>query len=1345
MLIPGETNRIFPAILPALTTWLLCTFILFPIGNQGRNVRKFRLLGIICCLGWLYSLGYIGILFSGSHIVLSAVRRFLFPLTFFSLPLCVHLCQKISSARLRKYLLGALYGITTFLVATSWWVQALPELIFPLLAGAGVIYCAFVLYHAMGEKRITGPAVDIWLVFSGITGLLILTSIQTFSFESIAPVSFAFIPLVFLALGIVMNEEDQEEPVITRGELIKWIMAAFILLPIFCDIVVLVLNLGSINLGMYLSNLLSFGLAKIISITICVSLALFLFTRKTDQTNNTLIALNCMLLAILNLRDVVIALVPEFHTLQIFLLHDIFIAASIGTYVHLVYRIARQPRSLAIPLGYGISGILISLLIFTAGLSGIPVIQGIRSFGGIMHTLLVWMLLAVFCYCSVVLFNTLRKETDPQRKEGLEIFFIGSGLAILIQAFNFLSGLGINPVQVDTLLVIPLALIVYGLTYKDLLNMSMSSKRQMLTTGLKAVLAIAYITISPVFFWILQEYGALYVINRIIPYGIPPLLSFLCAAFLSLFVLGLEQNRLESILFSLISFGYALLNLDITLVAIVPDINLALKISRLDHFFLCLIMLGVNLHLNYLVIGKKTRWWVVYAAYIIGITMAPLSQTRYYFQGMYTYYWGYFAHKAILFDVMSGLWLAGIIYGIYLLYKERKETKALQRTKVNRVLTAFIILAALSMSNIPTINGVEFYPLGTFAFIGLIYLAYGLFRFNLRHALQHVRTAVFGVGIVLLLGAIGLFPGKILHIENQSTLMLVSILGVVILFRPARKGWNAVVNLFIMNERDELNDEYARFTENLSHIHHLKDIHQALNEWSFRVFSTTFCALLVRREDNESLKGWNTWNTNLSSGLFSKDDDIPCGEHLLDIEPDHAISRIAGMSNGIASGDMLAKMISELPTKTKRDSELFEYAEILLPVNLGDHNLAVLLLGRKNNGSGYRAPEIDLIQSMVLVLGPYIENALLLESLEDQVDKRTGDLNKALIEAMLKEKEIIARNQVIETQNQIMAVLLETSTRIHHIEGLDDLLGFTLNQLKILFPDLCGGIIIEGAKRNILEASAFVGLSDAEQKVILEHRLKVAEPGIESILRAEMEKEEIVGNSPDTPLWKVFPLQGRSEKAVGYMILKGKDLDGPTGETVILFIAQISAVVQNRLLLTHLERMASTDSLTGVYNRSFLDRELVKAVKLAKRIKNMWFSLMIIDVNGLKQINDTYGHGVGDEVIIKVAGMLKSACRDTDIVSRIGGDEFAVLMPSTNRPQAEILYTRIRDGETGLRVFLTPSEGKHINIPIRISIGLASSDESDPDNVMKMADDRMYLDKQHYYATRAKETGFASK
>jgi len=185
---------------------------------------------------------------------------------------------------------------------------------------------------------------------------------------------------------------------------------------------------------------------------------------------------------------------------------------------------------------------------------------------------------------------------------------------------------------------------------------------------------------------------------------------------------------------------------------------------------------------------------------------------------------------------------------------------------------------------------------------------------------------------------------------------------------------------------------------------------------------------------------------------------------------------------------------------------------------------------------------------------------------------------------------------------------------------------------------------------------------------------------------------------------------------------------------VHLFIAQISSVVQNRLLLTFLERMASTDGLTGAYNRSFLDRELDKSIKHARRFRNMWFSLMIVDVNGLKQINDTYGHSAGDKVIVKAAELLKSACRETDIVARIGGDEFAVLMPSTNRVQAEILLARIRTGEKNLYVVLSPSGSVHINIPIRISIGLASSDEDEPDLVMKVADDLMYADKQRFYA-----------
>jgi len=172
-----------------------------------------------------------------------------------------------------------------------------------------------------------------------------------------------------------------------------------------------------------------------------------------------------------------------------------------------------------------------------------------------------------------------------------------------------------------------------------------------------------------------------------------------------------------------------------------------------------------------------------------------------------------------------------------------------------------------------------------------------------------------------------------------------------------------------------------------------------------------------------------------------------------------------------------------------------------------------------------------------------------------------------------------------------------------------------------------------------------------------------------------------------------------------------------------------------------LEKMASTDGLTGVYNRAFLDRELEKSVKHAKRFKDMWFSVLIVDVNGLKQINDTYGHAAGDKLIVEVASMLKSVCRETDVVARIGGDEFAVLMPSTNRVQAQILLKRIREAQADLNVVVSPSVGVHLSIPVRISIGLASSDEDDPELVMKIADDLMYADKQRFYA----EAGVAAR
>jgi diguanylate cyclase (GGDEF)-like protein len=162
--------------------------------------------------------------------------------------------------------------------------------------------------------------------------------------------------------------------------------------------------------------------------------------------------------------------------------------------------------------------------------------------------------------------------------------------------------------------------------------------------------------------------------------------------------------------------------------------------------------------------------------------------------------------------------------------------------------------------------------------------------------------------------------------------------------------------------------------------------------------------------------------------------------------------------------------------------------------------------------------------------------------------------------------------------------------------------------------------------------------------------------------------------------------------------------------------------------------MASTDGLTGLYNRAFLNQELKKVIEHARRFKNMHFSIMIVDVNGLKKINDTFGHEKGDEAIVRTGRLLKSVCRQTDIVSRLGGDEFAVLMPSTSLSQAEILYKRILQESSALMISVSGPGGQPAFIPVHMSAGLACSDDTPPDMVMKKADTLMYNVKKQYYA-----------
>ena len=140
------------------------------------------------------------------------------------------------------------------------------------------------------------------------------------------------------------------------------------------------------------------------------------------------------------------------------------------------------------------------------------------------------------------------------------------------------------------------------------------------------------------------------------------------------------------------------------------------------------------------------------------------------------------------------------------------------------------------------------------------------------------------------------------------------------------------------------------------------------------------------------------------------------------------------------------------------------------------------------------------------------------------------------------------------------------------------------------------------------------------------------------------------------------------------------------------------------------------DSLTGCYNRTFLEEE----IKRLDTERQLPISIILADINGLKIINDSYGHLKGDELLIKAAELIKKSTRKEDLVTRWGGDEFVIMLPQTGKEAAQKLYNRIKK-ECELEK----------GIPLSLGLGLATKENSDQDiyEILKQADMYMYKNK----------------
>jgi diguanylate cyclase (GGDEF)-like protein len=174
----------------------------------------------------------------------------------------------------------------------------------------------------------------------------------------------------------------------------------------------------------------------------------------------------------------------------------------------------------------------------------------------------------------------------------------------------------------------------------------------------------------------------------------------------------------------------------------------------------------------------------------------------------------------------------------------------------------------------------------------------------------------------------------------------------------------------------------------------------------------------------------------------------------------------------------------------------------------------------------------------------------------------------------------------------------------------------------------------------------------------------------------------------------------------------------PSGGRMLTY-CDVTDLIRNAELL---ERLATIDSMTGLYNRRhFLALAETEWGRFQRYRRPL--SMLMIDIDHFKSVNDRYGHAVGDQAIISVATACQQGKRNSDVVGRLGGEEFAILLPETEQAQAAIVAERIRESVAG---HLLSVHDVQFKLTISIGIAAATASMSGTDALLRAADQALY-------------------
>jgi diguanylate cyclase (GGDEF)-like protein/PAS domain S-box-containing protein len=202
-------------------------------------------------------------------------------------------------------------------------------------------------------------------------------------------------------------------------------------------------------------------------------------------------------------------------------------------------------------------------------------------------------------------------------------------------------------------------------------------------------------------------------------------------------------------------------------------------------------------------------------------------------------------------------------------------------------------------------------------------------------------------------------------------------------------------------------------------------------------------------------------------------------------------------------------------------------------------------------------------------------------------------------------------------------------------------------------------------------------------------------------------------------------------KSGDYRIIEaiGRNLvDNPAVGGVVVNARDIT---ERRMAEDKLWYLSTHDTMTDLYNRAYFSEEMARI----ERGRIFPISVYIADVDGLKEVNDNQGHSAGDELLRQTAQLLRNSFRSEDVVARIGGDEFAVLLPGADESAAQAALSRVR---RNLQTFNENQKGFRLSLSMGVSTGKKGDSLGE---VLRLADENMYAEKLSKLGRKARGTG----